>query len=346
MKFRYHEIEDILLPNLHATGCINPIEVKDVDFPVSCGKCLPCQQKRRSDWSFRLEQEYLSSDSAFFITLTYNDLNLPFVYRKSYQKIVQPKEIVSYKVNGKPVYKKEQKFKLQYSSKSTLNKKHLQDYIKQLRNKNSKYIADQMGVSLKKVKTISKPLRYYAVGEYGKPENTHRPHYHILLFNYEIGDLTPISDSWQKGQVDIGTVTTSSINYCTKYINKTFDRKNDKRQAPFSIMSKGRQKTPYGIIGYNYLNKFSKHHIISEDLTVRNLEGNIARLPKAFLQRIFPDKEERRRISDKSFIEHEQKKIKEYKRQLQFYKSPIEYAKSKENDIKRKKTKIINETTI
>ena len=346
MKFRYHEKEDILLPNLHATGCLNPLEVKDVDFPVSCGKCLPCQQKRRSDWSFRLEQEYLSSDSAFFITLTYDDLNLPFSYRRSYQVIQEPKEIISYKVTGKPIYKKKQMFETMLSTQSTLNKKHLQDYIKQLRNKNNKYISNSLGVSLKKVKTISKPIRYYAVGEYGKPENTHRPHYHILLFNYEVGNITPIRDAWGKGQVDIGNVTSQSINYVTKYINKNFDRKNDQRQPPFAIMSKGRQNTPYGIIGYNYLNKYTKHHIQSEDLTCRNLDGNSVRLPKAFLQRMFPDKEERRRISDKSYHEYDQAKIKEYKRQLEYHGSVISYARSKEDDIRRKKIQSINETTL
>lgn len=40
---------------------------------VPCGKCAECLAKKRADWSFRLNQELKVSDSAFFITLTYNE---------------------------------------------------------------------------------------------------------------------------------------------------------------------------------------------------------------------------------------------------------------------------------
>lgn len=44
-------------------------------FP--CGRCLSCLQKKRADWSFRLLQEMAVSDTAYFLTLTYNDENCP-----------------------------------------------------------------------------------------------------------------------------------------------------------------------------------------------------------------------------------------------------------------------------
>ena len=44
---------------------------------VPCGKCIDCLQKRRNDWVFRIKQELKVSSSAFFVTLTYNDENLP-----------------------------------------------------------------------------------------------------------------------------------------------------------------------------------------------------------------------------------------------------------------------------
>lgn len=46
-------------------------------YDVPCGKCLACLQKRRQDWIVRLKSEMRVSDSAFFVTLTYDDLNLP-----------------------------------------------------------------------------------------------------------------------------------------------------------------------------------------------------------------------------------------------------------------------------
>lgn len=45
---------------------------------VPCGRCIACQERRRSAWAFRMYQEaYLSSDLTLFLTLTYNDDNVP-----------------------------------------------------------------------------------------------------------------------------------------------------------------------------------------------------------------------------------------------------------------------------
>lgn len=64
--------------------CPTPESIKDPRFnqssiriTVPCGKCGACQKNRRSDWSFRLKEELKVSSSAFFITLTYADENLP-----------------------------------------------------------------------------------------------------------------------------------------------------------------------------------------------------------------------------------------------------------------------------
>lgn len=328
------KIDDKILPDIISTGCQNSLKVKDIDFPLPCGKCLPCQKKRRSDWSFRLEQEYLSSDSALFITLTYNDLYLPFNYFKN-------RQIKDFET-GETTHQIKERI---YSDKPTLNKKHLQDYIKRLRNDHVKYVSEELKITKKEVKNVSKPLRYYAVGEYGTKGN--RPHYHILLFNMDIANLSPITQKWKFGHVDIGTVTAKSINYVTKYIFKDFDKKTDTRQPPFSIMSKGRKNTPYGILGYKYLEKNGVHHIQSEDLTVRTLNGNAQRLPKAFLKRLFTNKEDRQQVSLNSFEQYKENKIKEYYRKLKHYNNDhIMYMKSIESDLKRKLKTINNNETL
>lgn len=60
--------------------CISKISIRDPTgrtsaqrITVPCGRCLPCLQKKRVDWSFRLEQEYKICTSALFITLTYSE---------------------------------------------------------------------------------------------------------------------------------------------------------------------------------------------------------------------------------------------------------------------------------
>lgn len=47
------------------------------EVPVPCGRCPACYSRRASGWSFRLMQHEKNSDSAHFITLTYDTDNVP-----------------------------------------------------------------------------------------------------------------------------------------------------------------------------------------------------------------------------------------------------------------------------
>jgi len=64
-----------------STTCITPFYVKDKftleSIPVPCSKCPPCKKRRTSGWSFRLVKEGQRSDSALFVTLTYNTEHVP-----------------------------------------------------------------------------------------------------------------------------------------------------------------------------------------------------------------------------------------------------------------------------
>lgn len=61
--------------------CISPntIRVGKSIISASCGKCNFCLENRRSDWSFRLQQEQKNSESAWFFTMTYNEANQPLI---------------------------------------------------------------------------------------------------------------------------------------------------------------------------------------------------------------------------------------------------------------------------
>ena len=301
------------VPDIIGTSCTNSIQLKDLDFRVPCGKCLPCQKKRRSEWSLRLEHEYMFSDSAFFITLTYNDESLPRTKQ------------------GYP----------------TLVKKDVQNYIKRLRNAHVAYLKKEQEKVKNEFKIKSKPIRYYAVGEYGS--QTRRPHYHLLLFNYDIANLGPITEQWKNtktnmslGHVDIGNVTSASINYVTKYMFKKFNSKTDTRQSPFSVMS----KKP--IIGHDYLVNYGTHHIQNETLEVRDQNGGLRRIPKAYLRRLFTNKEDRRELSKKSHDEFIKSKMKRYEENiLKYYNGDsIQYEKSLESDLSRLRDNINFKETI
>lgn len=309
-----------MVPDIIATACSNSIKLNDIDFRIPCGKCLNCKKKRRSDWSLRLEHEYLYSDSALFITLTYNDASIP-----------------------------------RNRGIATLNKKDLQDYIKRLRNSHVAYVSRELGIRKSEVKNVSKQIRYYAVGEYGS--KTNRPHYHILLFNYDIANLKPIEAQWKNTQtgyplgfVDIGKVSSASINYTTKYMFKQWGKK-DLRQRPFTNMS----RRP--MIGTGFLNEY-KNYLREFELTaIRDKKGTLRKLPKAYLYKIYTmledgkevkDKEWIKRLAEDSYSKHIDQKLKEHKENLLInYNGDVNrWMISKDNDNLRKENQIINNETL
>lgn len=54
---------------------VNGVTTGYVPFP--CGKCPPCMRRRVSGWSFRLVKHGEQSNSALFVTLTYDDEKIP-----------------------------------------------------------------------------------------------------------------------------------------------------------------------------------------------------------------------------------------------------------------------------
>lgn len=44
---------------------------------IPCGRCLSCRIKKRSEWSMRMLHEFDYHDDTLYLTLTYNDENIP-----------------------------------------------------------------------------------------------------------------------------------------------------------------------------------------------------------------------------------------------------------------------------
>lgn len=58
--------------------CFKPITLKD-ESVVPCGKCVGCLNSKRQEWVHRLMQEDKDAEQSTFLTLTYNDENLPLL---------------------------------------------------------------------------------------------------------------------------------------------------------------------------------------------------------------------------------------------------------------------------
>lgn len=147
-----------------------------------------------------------------------------------------------------------------------LCKRDLQLFFKRLRKRYHSLYVD------------GKPIKYFAVGEYGG--KTLRPHYHVLLFNCPVELISP---SWDKGHVHYGQVSDASVGYTLKYMMKPGKiplHKNDDRHPEFRLMSKR--------IGISYLSvAMNKWHLSDlENRMYVNLEGG----KKASMPRYYKDK--------------------------------------------------------
>jgi hypothetical protein len=285
----------LLLIYLIMAICLSPINIvrpngqgnKDrIDVP--CGKCMNCLENRRSEWSFRLRQELKGSSSAYFLTLTYDDLHIPLMYLGDIYR----------------QYEMDFKFMKGTEPVPSLYKKDVQDFLKRLRKKHAK---------------VSKiPIRYYAVGEYGT--NSSRPHYHLCLFNldYSCTDKVAqiphsgywdntITDVWNMGIAHVGNLNDASIHYVCGYLISNQSEPEGANKV-FSSMS----LKP--AIGMRYVQKNIKHHRDNAKFYVNGTKpGKKQRLPRYYRDKMF-SKDEVEMYSDKLQFEFDERTDKRQKK--------------------------------
>ena len=196
---------------------------------IPCGKCVGCRLEYSKDWATRCVCEAKEWKENWFITLTYNDENIPY--------------------KDKFIYTNENNEKITFTDDGTWNgylkPEDLTNFLKRLREKEAR---------IKNHENI----RYFSCGEYG--DNTQRPHYHAIMFNLNIEDIellkydengNPLYKSkyldeiWGKGHVFIAEVNWSTCAYVARYIMKKIKGKESiidyyaKGQTPeFTRMSR------------------------------------------------------------------------------------------------------------
>lgn len=130
---------------------------------------------------------------------------------------------------------------------------------------------------IKRIRKYSE-CRYYAVGEYGT--HTRRPHYHILLFNYDVNELYRLQSSWPFGFIQIGTISDNSIMYVCKYhVNRTDYPEH--ANPSFALMS----RRPG--IGAIYGNKMFEFHDGYDKYYYPDHGGVKRRLPRYLRDKIY-----------------------------------------------------------
>lgn len=150
---------------------------------------MGCRYDKAKHWAARIQHEAQQWPSNLFLTLTYRD----------------PSECTIEQLEKK----------LHIPEFPSLDKKHLQDFIKRMRE----HFRDTT-------------IRYYACGEYG--DQNGRPHYHLCAFNLAFSDeqlysqnqgyplfiSKTLDDLWGYGFATIGELTYESAAYTARYILK------------------------------------------------------------------------------------------------------------------------------
>lgn len=225
----------------------NNVKASQARMEVPCGKCPDCRKLRAVHWSFRLNEQMKESVNGIFLTLTYNDENLPYT-DEGVETLHHP--------DCQLFYKKLRRATEYYYSKG-LPKTNDPD-------------KDSVWNALSETK-----IKYYHVGEYGG--NTQRPHYHAIIFNVPLEIQKKIQKIWNQGNVKIGTVKAESIRYVANYL---MVNKQDKaiRCPEYAAMSQG--------LGLTYFEKNESVMRKQVKSTIRYNDSEVP-MPKYYLDKVF-----------------------------------------------------------
>lgn len=183
------------IKNAH-TKQISPYSKKQIfNFQeIPCGKCMDCRLSYAKQWSDRCMMELQYHEHNYFVTLTYDDLHVPYS-----EYVDDDSGLIT------PMY--------------TLLKEDVQLFMKRLRKRYSVLSDDK--------------IRFYLAGEYGESTARPHYHMILFgcdIPDLKFYKETPLGDSlytsdwlsriWNKGHVVVGDVTPESCNYVARYITK------------------------------------------------------------------------------------------------------------------------------
>ena len=179
-------------------SCVKPyiIQLKNNEIAkTDCGRCMQCRIKKQSELKFLAEREllnyYQNGQGASFVTLTYNDDNIPFVHLPTGNYY---RGLLNMCSTRNEVY-------------FTLCRKDISDFLKRVRR----------NMDYHKCKIDFKVLY---CGEFGG--QTDRPHAHIIFLGLsDVLAKTFTSKCWKFGLCDVGPLSAGGIDYVTKYYLKS-----------------------------------------------------------------------------------------------------------------------------
>lgn len=287
---------------------------------VNCGKCPACQQQKAGYRANRIRNNIKRDETALFITLTYKNDHIPYVYLKDLADKVENLPLyrdynVRYKRFGssydvKPVSYPDGKIStllVKYQDIpdkpfKTINSKVNQDiwndrvgilYYKDLQN-----FVKRLRINLKRRYDYEKSFTFFSCSELGP--TTHRPHFHCLLFipkddvslfRTAIVESWPFADSSRTAKYI--EVARDAASYVSSYVNRdsdipTFFENNDVR--PKHSYSKGFGLAPADFSLPKILEKADNGNMCYTKLVKRNGVECLfdVPIPEYVINRYFP----------------------------------------------------------
>lgn len=182
----------------------NPMAYETLTLP--CGQCIGCRLDYSRGWANRMMLELPYHETAYFLTLTYDDDHVPMDMYLSVDDDGFDDDGV---VDDGAIHK---------HLSLTLRPDDLRDFIKRLRDNQAYHHA--------------RKISYYAVGEYGS--QTARPHYHAIIYGLRLDDLEPFGGAngytyyrsptierlWTYGFSSVCNVSWETCAYCARYMLK------------------------------------------------------------------------------------------------------------------------------
>ena len=215
---------------------------------VPCGQCIECRLAYSRQWACRMMLEAQNYEHNYFLTLTYNDDNLPL----SYCPDLETGEAV-------PV--------------GTLYKKDLQDFHKRLRRR-----LEYAGRG---------NFRYYSCGEYGSQSfrpHYHGIYFGLQIddlkfykksfhgFNYFKSEF--LSDVWGHGYVIVADVTFESCAYVARYCTKKLTGNYKEFYETFNIAPEFSLMSRKPGIGRDYFDRNWRDFYEHDEIVLSSNDGS------------------------------------------------------------------------
>lgn len=223
--------------------CIHPTLISNgkSSYYVPCGRCAWCRRRKQDDWFFRMAFEARLWPFVSFVTLTYDDDNVPV-------QMVDSDGVCRYSRGFDFV-------SLSDSEVSTFaHDVDVTRYFKRLTKRLNLLKVHQRFYQKPSGQFYLKPSppsrKYVCVSEFGSKSS--RPHFHFILFSSADIDC---SLDWPFGQVVQGPADLGSFRYVTKYLLK-----GSKSDCKRLMASKG--------IGADYINFDSQFIKFDQDSKV------------------------------------------------------------------------------